>query len=87
MAIEFITTRELKGRSSGRIRILKLKEEADALVDYTCPECGFSERRRVPWREPLVSGSGANKKFFVQCAKCGYGIKLLKLKKEIKKKK
>jgi len=90
MPIEFATNRELANKSGelkGKIRILKLKEESDALVDYTCPECGFSERRREAWQEPFVSGSGANKKFLVRCGKCGYEMRFLKLKKEAAKKK
>jgi predicted nucleic-acid-binding Zn-ribbon protein len=84
MPIEFLTTREL---NPGKVKVAKLKEEADAFVEYTCPKCGFSEKRREPWMEPLVSGTGANKKFFVKCSKCGYEIKFLKLKKEAKAKK
>ncbi len=82
MAIEFITTREL---DPGKVRIVKLKEESDALVEYTCPKCGFNERRKEAWQEPLVTGKGTKKKFLVKCSNCGYGIKLLKLKKKKKK--
>ena len=84
MAIEFITTRDL---DPGKIRIVKLKEQPEALVEYTCPSCGKSERRKEVWQEPFVIGTGAKKKFLVRCSKCGYEIKLLKLKKEKKKKK
>jgi len=89
MAIEFITTRMLENKSgemTGKIRILKLKEEPDALVDYTCPACGFNEKRRETWQEPLVSGKGVNKKFLVVCNKCKHEMRFLKLKKETKKK-
>jgi ssDNA-binding Zn-finger/Zn-ribbon topoisomerase 1 len=84
MPIEFLTTREL---NPGRVRIAKLTEEPDARVEYTCPKCGYIEKRREAWTEPLVSGAGANKKFLVKCSKCGYDIKFLKLKKEAKGKK
>lgn len=83
MAIEFITTRNL---NPGRVRIVKLKEEPYAAVEYVCPNCGNSERRRELWQEPLVSGKGINKRFLIRCSNCNYEIKLLKLKKEIKKK-
>lgn len=89
VAIEFITTRQLTNKSgemTGKIQVLKLKEEADALVNYKCPECGFSEKRREAWTEPLVVGKGVNKKFFVVCGKCGHEMRFLKLKKEGKKK-
>ena len=83
MVIEFITVREL---NPGKVKIAKLKEESEALVEYTCPKCNNSESRKETWQEPLVSGNGANKKFLVRCGKCGYEIKFLKLKKEAKKK-
>jgi len=82
MAIEYITTRDFAGKTAGKVRITKLKEEAEAAVEYTCPECGFSEKRKEPWQEPLLAGSGANKKFLVKCKKCGFEIKFVKLKKE-----
>jgi len=88
MAVEFITTRELKNKSGelkGKVRIMKLQEEPDALVEYTCPECGYSEKKKQAWQEPLVSGTGANKKFLVKCGKCGHEMKFLKLKKEAAK--
>lgn len=87
MPIEFITTRDVEGKVEGRVRIIKLKEEPKASVEYSCPQCGFSEKRKELWTEPLVTGSGMNKKFLIRCSKCGFEIKLLKLKKEIKKKK
>ena len=90
MAIEFVTTRELTnkaGEIKGKVRIIKLKEQPKALVDYTCPACGFSEKRHELWQEPLVTGKGVKKKFLVRCSKCGNDMRLLKLKKEAKKKK
>jgi len=90
MALEYITSRELEnsaGKIAGKIRILKLREESDANVELTCPECSNSEKRKESWGEPFVTGSGANKKFALACNKCGFNIKVLKLKKEAKKKK
>jgi predicted RNA-binding Zn-ribbon protein involved in translation (DUF1610 family) len=90
MGIEYITTRELEnssGEIKGKVRILKLAEEAEAVVEYTCPECGFVEKRKEEWKEPFIEGTGANQKFIFNCKKCGYKIKLMKLKKEVKKKK
>ncbi|MBI4010378.1 MAG: hypothetical protein HY361_04305 [Candidatus Aenigmarchaeota archaeon] len=89
MALEYITTRELEnssGQNTGKIRISKLKEETNATIDLTCPECKNDEKRKEVWGEPFVTGTGANKKFALQCNKCGFKIKLLKLKKEVKKK-
>jgi len=85
MALEYITTRELVGKANGKIRIFKTKEEPQAVVDFTCPECGSNEKRKENWGEPFVEGTGANQKFNVKC-KCGFSAKLLKLKKEAKKK-
>ncbi len=89
MALEYITTRGLEnssGKANGKIRILKLKEESEANVDLTCPECNNSEKRKEGWGEPFVTGTGANQKFNLTCNKCGFKIKLLRLKKEAKKK-
>jgi len=86
MAIEYITTRDLEGKSAGKIRILKLGEESQAMVEYTCPECSFSEKTKQDWKEPFVQGTGTKQTFHLNCKKCGFEIKLLKLKKEVKKK-
>ena len=90
MVIEFITTRELKnkrGEMKGSVRILKLKEEDKAMVDFTCPECGHAEKREEVWQEPFVTGSGANKEMNAVCKKCGYRVTILKMKKEMQKEK
>ncbi|MHA1742632.1 MAG: hypothetical protein ACTSV6_00090 [Candidatus Heimdallarchaeota archaeon] len=90
MAIEYITTRDLQnssGEAKGKIRILKLVEENEATVEFTCPECGSTEKRKEMWGEPFVEGSGINQKFHIKCNKCGFSVKLMKLKKEVKKKK
>lgn len=89
MAIEYITTRDLQdsqGKIKGKIRILKLAGEAEAAVEYTCPECSFTEKRKEQWKEPFIEGSGANQKFNLYCSICNFRIKLIKLKKEAKKK-
>jgi len=87
--LEYITTRDLqnsKGEMKGKIRIVKNKEDSFAVVDFTCPECGFKEKSQKEWKEPFIEGEGINKKFNIVCPKCGYKIKLMKLKKEIKNK-
>ena len=76
--IAYITTRDLKnskGEVTGRIRVLVLKGETDAYVEYTCPECGYHEKTRKPWKRP----------FSVKCSNCGYLIRVPRLKNEIKK--
>jgi ssDNA-binding Zn-finger/Zn-ribbon topoisomerase 1 len=87
MTLEYITTRELEGKTAGRIRIVKMKEDDFAQIDFTCPECGKNAKMKEKWTEPFVQGEGANEKFFVACSGCKNTQKLLKLKKEVKKKK
>lgn len=90
MAIEFITTRELSDKSgevTGKVRIMKLKEEDRAMVDFVCPMCGNSEKREEAWAEPFVTGKGAGKKMNVACGKCGHKVTVLKLRKQIAKEK
>ncbi len=86
MALEYITTRELEGKNAGKIRILKMKEESDANVEIECPECGASDKRKEKWVSPFVEGTGTNMKFNVKCSKCGFAVKMMKLKKEVKRK-
>jgi len=86
MALEYITTRDMEGKISGKIRIFKTKEEPQAMVEFTCPECGFNEKRKENWTEPFVEGTGVNQKFNIKCGKCGFATKILKLKKKAKKK-
>ena len=86
--IEYITIRNLlnkKGEKKGRIRIIKLKENDFAEIEFLCPECKKFEKRKEKWKEPFVKGSGKNQKFFVKCNFCNFFIKLEKLRKEIKK--
>lgn len=90
MSIEYITTRDLlnsKGEKRGRVRILKFLGEDEAQVELTCPECGFSEKRKEKWKSPFVEGTGKNQTFLIECKKCGFKTKLPKLRKLIKKKK
>jgi RNase P subunit RPR2 len=84
MTLEYITTRDLE--NNGKIRIVKVKEASQANVELTCPECGNIEKRKENWGEPFVTGTGVNQRFNLSCNKCGYKMKLLKLKKEVKKK-
>jgi acetone carboxylase gamma subunit len=83
MPLEYITTRELE--NNGKIRIAKMSEDPQAIVELTCPKCGATEKRKENWTAPFVEGEGVNKKFNVKC-KCGHSFKMLKLKKEVKKK-
>jgi ssDNA-binding Zn-finger/Zn-ribbon topoisomerase 1 len=76
--LEYITTRILKnssGEEKGKIRIIKFEEEGEAQVNYTCPECLYTENRKETWKKP----------FSIRCAKCNFLIRVSKLKDEIKK--
>ena len=90
MTIEYITTRELENSADelkGKIRIIKTKEDANAMIDFTCPQCDATEKQSQQWSEPFLEGKGANQKFNMRCSKCNHSFKIMKLKKEAKKKK
>jgi RNase P subunit RPR2 len=74
----YITNRSLKnssGLENGRIRVLVRIGSDNAEVDYTCPECEHSEHVEQKWKRP----------FSVKCSKCGFLIRLPRLKDEIKR--
>ncbi len=76
----YITNRILlnnAGRETGNMAVLVRKGSDDADVKYRCPECGFSEQTRKPWKRP----------FSINCSKCGFLMRIAKLKDEIKKEK
>ncbi|MCD6371774.1 MAG: hypothetical protein J7L39_03595 [Candidatus Aenigmarchaeota archaeon] len=78
MKLEYITNRELKnskGEVKGKVRILKFKEEEFAKAKYKCPECGYEEEKEIPFKKP----------FIFKCGKCGFKIKVISLRAEIKK--
>ncbi|HLC59023.1 MAG TPA: hypothetical protein VJH34_00690 [archaeon] len=86
--LEYVTNRDLtnsQGKSSGKIKILKMHGE-DAQVEFVCPECGFKKDSRVKWMEPFVNGAGSGQYFLLVCGKCNQKTKILRLKKELKKK-
>ncbi|RLJ06613.1 MAG: hypothetical protein DRP13_01705 [Candidatus Aenigmatarchaeota archaeon] len=74
----YITNRTLlnsENKETGRISVLVRADSDTAEVKYKCPECGFEEQTQKPWKRP----------FSVKCAKCGFLIRLPRLKDEIKK--
>ncbi len=74
----FVSNRVLKnsnGEEKGRMRVLVPTGTETAQVDYVCPECGLSGRIETAWMRP----------FSFKCGKCGFVLKLPKLKDEIKK--
>jgi len=76
----YITNRRIKnkaGEEKGKVRVLVKADSDIAEVDYVCPECGYSEHVEPAWKRP----------FSVRCSKCGFVIKVSKLKDEIKREK
>jgi predicted RNA-binding Zn-ribbon protein involved in translation (DUF1610 family) len=74
----YVTNRTVKnkaGEDQGKIKVLVKADSDTAEVDYVCPECGNSDHAEEEWKRP----------FSVSCSKCGFVIKLPRLKDEIKK--
>jgi peptide subunit release factor 1 (eRF1) len=75
---KYITNRTLandKGEIKGRIKIFVPIDSDTAQVEYVCPQCENSEKTTKPWTRP----------FSVKCSKCGFLIKVPRMKDEIKK--
>ena len=64
-----------KGEITGKVRVLVIKGEEKARVEYKCPYCGNEDYLETQWFKP----------FSFQCRKCGSTIKILKLREEFKK--
>ncbi|UCC92096.1 MAG: hypothetical protein JSV39_02450 [Candidatus Aenigmatarchaeota archaeon] len=76
----FVSNRILKnskGEEKGRMRVLVKIDSDTAETDYECPECGLKEHAEPEWRRP----------FSIACSKCGFVMKLPKLKDEMKREK
>lgn len=76
----YVTNRTLKNKAekeTGKLRAFVLTGSNIAEVDYTCPECLFSEHTKAEFKRP----------FSVKCSKCGFLLRILKIKDEIKKEK
>lgn len=76
----FVTNRLLKnknGEEKGRLKAMVKTGSDTAEADYTCPECGHSEHLEVEFVRP----------FKVRCSKCGFLMRVSKLKDEMKREK
>jgi predicted RNA-binding Zn-ribbon protein involved in translation (DUF1610 family) len=74
----FVSNRVIKNSKNedkGKMRVLVPNGSETAQVDYVCPECGNSHHEETPWQRP----------FSLKCSKCGFILKLPRLKDEIKK--
>ena len=61
--------------NDGKIRVLVLKNESDAHVEYVCPKCGHYSYTKKTWKRP----------FSIKCENCGELIRVQKMKTLIKK--
>lgn len=64
-----------KGEYKGKVRILVIKGEDKARVEYKCPECSNEGYVETAWFKP----------FSFDCQKCKKKIKILRLKDEFKR--
>ncbi len=64
-----------KGEVAGKIRILVLKKDGIARVEYICPECGYYDYFETEWKRP----------FSFKCEKCGFRIRVPRLRDELKR--
>jgi len=69
------TLRELE--NGGKIRVLVVKGEKNAHIEYICPQCKHTDCVTQEWKE--VS-KAAKIRASVKCAKCGFMMKVEKLK-------
>lgn len=69
--------------NNGKIRALVIKGETKANIEYTCPNCGHSGYKQQEW---AAASKGSKFRFITKCDKCGFEIKVSKLKGEKKKK-
>jgi RNase P subunit RPR2 len=70
---KYITKRTLhnkNGEDRGKILVVVRINSEDAEVDYTCPECQHSSHVIQRWKRP----------FSVKCEKCGFLMRLPRLK-------
>ena len=64
-----------KGEETGELRILALKEDGMARIEYICPYCGEYGYQEEVWRRP----------FSFKCQHCGKTIRVPRLKDQVKR--
>lgn len=69
------TTKNKKGEPKGKIRVLVPKATGTAMVEYTCPECGYDAYAEQAWKRP----------FSFKCEKCGTKLSVPKMRDEAKR--
>ncbi len=76
----YVTNRSVgnnAGEKTGKIRVFVKVGSDTAGVDYVCPECSNSDHTEKEWKRP----------FSVKCSKCGFLIRLPRMKDEMKREK
>lgn len=63
------------GEIGGKIRIIVLKKDGIARVEYICPECGHYGYLETEWKRP----------FSFKCEECGFRIRVPRLRDEVKR--
>jgi hypothetical protein len=77
---KFVCNRKVengKGELTGSVKAYVPAEENTIYAEYKCPECSFSEKTSQEWKRP----------FNIKCRKCGYLIRIPKLKDQVKREK
>jgi peptide subunit release factor 1 (eRF1) len=79
---EYHTIRTME--NGGRVRALVIKGEKTVHLEYICPQCKHAGYKHQEWKD---AGKGAKFRFSFKCDKCGFEIKVPKLKGGPKEKK
>ncbi|MFH0837355.1 MAG: hypothetical protein V1870_04455 [Candidatus Aenigmatarchaeota archaeon] len=64
-----------ESKKTGKMRIVVLKSDNLARVEYLCPECGHYGYQELPWERP----------FSFKCEKCSFNVKVPKMKEQFKR--
>jgi len=72
---DYHTLRTLE--NNGKVRALVIKGENILHVEFICPKCGTYDYHTQEWKK--VS-KGAKYRFEAKCSKCGFVVKVEKLK-------
>ena len=72
---EYHTRRDLE--DGGKVRVLVVKGEQNAHVEYICPKCKHYAYKQQKWES---APKKSKVRFMTACEKCGFELKLLKMK-------
>lgn len=77
---KYVCNRQVENKNKelkGRVKAYVPKDEETVYGEYHCPECGHKGKIEQPWKRP----------FNVKCEKCGFTMKVPKLKDQVKREK